>query len=95
MPRPSMMPPAAITGRPPMASTICGTSASVPIMPCVEHRREARPLPARFAPLRDDAVDPAAARARLASSTVVAVPSSKRAPRALIASIAALPEHRR
>ena len=72
MPRPSAIPPAAMTGAR-TASATCGTSATVPIKDASADRRKEGRWPPASAPVATMASTPAASSAR-ASSTVVAVP---------------------
>ena len=75
MPRPSMMPPAAITGMS-TASTHCGTSARVPTWLAVKSPRNVPRWPPASVPLAHTASAPTRAQAR-ASATVVAVPTTR------------------
>ena len=70
-PRPSAIPPAAITGRSPTASTTCGTRARVPIGPSSPSTRKLLRWPPASAPWAITASAPSSRR-RIASATVVA-----------------------
>ncbi len=75
MPRPSMMPPAAITGMS-RASTQAGTRAMVPIWLLLPRSRKLPRCPPPSMPEAQTASAPTSAQAR-ASATVVAVPMTK------------------
>ena len=73
MPRPSAMPPAAITGTVTLSAT-CGTSASVPVRQCSGSARKDTRCPPASKPVATIMSTPASASS-LASAGVVAVPT--------------------